>query len=339
MKEISGGQSPIDVVISCLASPSGIESEVYAIDYGATLNLLNAGRDPSVAARHFVLLSAFCCRNPVLKLQQAKLKLEKKLAEQNDMSYSIIRPTAFFKSVSGQLESILDGNSYVLFGDGAVTQCNPIAEEDLALYMCESALRPEKWGKILNVGGPDEPIKQQDARRGEFLPLSVDLQDRKQISEFSHQHHQMMFEAVNKPAKFVYVPTQVFDFSISLIEFMAKKIRTQKWEDALETAKIGKYYAVEDMLTTDREEKFGTITMMDHFQKIAKEGQDPFTAVRATALISKALEALPAISISIPLGFGLLSKPGIVDNLAMSSPLATVPIALAAGLNDGNAVL
>jgi hypothetical protein len=36
---------------------------------------------------------------------------------------------------------------------------------------------------------------------------------------------------------------------------------------------------VEDMLTTDEEEKFGSISMMDHFQKIAREGQDPFTPV------------------------------------------------------------
>lgn len=90
-----------------------------------------------------------------------------------------------------------------------------------------------------------------------------------------------MFKAINKPPKFVYVPTQVFDFSISLIEFLAKTFGrdSQKWEDVLETAKIGKYYAVEDMLTTDETEKFGSITMMDHFAKIAREGQDPFTPV------------------------------------------------------------
>ena len=41
--------------------------------------------------------------------------------------------------------------------------------------------------------------------------------------------------------------------------------------------KCKEYYAVEDMLTTDEEEKFGSISMMDHFQKIAREGQDPFT--------------------------------------------------------------
>ena len=65
-----GSPYPVDIVISCLASPSGIESEVYAIDYQATLNLLNAGRGPSVRARHFVLLSAFCCRNPILKVSR-----------------------------------------------------------------------------------------------------------------------------------------------------------------------------------------------------------------------------------------------------------------------------
>jgi len=307
---------PVDMIISCLASPSGIESEVYAVDYQASLNLLNAGRDSSVAARHYVLLSAFCCRNPILKLQQAKLQFENKLTSQDDMTYSIVRPTAFFKSVSGQLESILDGNSYVLFGDGAVTQCNPIAEEELAIYMCDSALeeyREERWGKILNVGGPDKPLSN------------------KMLGE-------MMFKAINKPPKFVYVPTQVFDISISMIEYIAKTWPSQKWEDVLETSKIGKYYAVEDMLTTKEEEKFGKITMMDHFEKIANEGQDPFTPVRATAVISKTLEALPAVSISVPLGWGLLSNTNLLENAMTSSPLAaTVPM-LVSSLTDNNVI-
>jgi divinyl chlorophyllide a 8-vinyl-reductase len=245
---------PIDIVCSCLASASGIESEVYAIDYQAALNLLDAGREPSVSARHFVLLSAFCCRNPLLKLQQAKLKFEDRLHEQNDMTYSIVRPTAFFKSVSGQYDSIMDGNSYVLFGDGAVTYCNPIAETDLATYMCDSAIDEKQWGRILNVGGPDEPLSN------------------KMLAE-------MMFSAIDKPAKFVYVPTEIFDWSIGMIEWIAKNFPSQKWEDVLETAKIGKYYAVEDMLTTEEEEKFGSIKMMDHFEKIARDGQDPFTPV------------------------------------------------------------
>ena len=235
---------PIDLLVSCLASPSGIESDVYSIDYSATLSFLNAGRSNN--ARHFVLLSAFCCRNPLLKLQQAKLKFEAKLAEQNDMTYSIVRPTAFFKSVSGQFESILKGNSYVLFGDGQVTQCNPICERDLATYMCDCALdkfRQDRWGKILNIGGPDEPLSNR------------------KLAE-------MMFQSIGKEPKFVYVPTEIFDVSIGMIEWIAKKFPSQKWEDVLETAKIGKYYAVEDMLTTDEGEKFGKRKMMDHFEQV-----------------------------------------------------------------------
>jgi len=33
------------------------------------------------------------------------------------------------------------------------------------------------------------------------------------------------------------------------------------------------------MLTTKDDEKFGTITMQQHYDKIAQEGQDPFTPV------------------------------------------------------------
>ncbi|KAL3777680.1 hypothetical protein HJC23_007656 [Cyclotella cryptica] len=308
----SSSAPPIDLLVSCLASPSGIESSVYSIDYAATLSLLHAGRRQN--ARHFVLLSAYCCRNPLLKLQQAKLQFESQLSTQTDMTYSIVRPTAFFKSVSGQFESIVAGNSYVLFGDGEVTRCNPISEEDLAVYMCDCALEEfaeERWGRVLNVGGPDGPLT-------------------------NRMLGEMMFRAINKPPKFVYVPTQIFDMSISLIEFIAKNFPSQKWEDALETAKIGKYYAVEDMLTTNKSEKFGRIRMMDHFEKIAREGQDPFTPVRATAFISKTLETLPVVSVSIPIGFGLASKPDIVENVVASSPLANVPLLVASLLGGEN---
>lgn len=101
--------------------------------------------------------------------------------------------------------------------------------------------------------------------------------------------------------KFVYAPTWVFDFAISLLQFIADRTQSTKWLDAVETARIGKYYAVEDMLTTDESEKYGVITTRDHFTKIAAEGQDPFTPVRATAAIARALEALRiATTVAIP---------------------------------------
>jgi divinyl chlorophyllide a 8-vinyl-reductase len=91
----------IDVVISCLASRTGSKKDSYAIDYQATLNCLNAAR--AAGARHFVLLSAFCVKSAerndkyALQFQYAKMELEAKLREQTDMTYSIVRPTAFFK--------------------------------------------------------------------------------------------------------------------------------------------------------------------------------------------------------------------------------------------------
>ena len=81
--------------------------------------------------------------------------MEAEIQAQSDMTYSIVRPTAFFKSVSGQLEAIQKGAPYVLFDDGAVTRCNPIAESDLAEYIMNTLVDDSKKNRILNVGGPD----------------------------------------------------------------------------------------------------------------------------------------------------------------------------------------
>jgi divinyl chlorophyllide a 8-vinyl-reductase len=117
---------------------------------------MNSGID--VNARHFVLLSAFCVKNPWLQFQQAKLKFEAALEAQSSMTYSIVRPTAFFKSVSGQLEVIQQGAPFVMFGDGEVTRCNPIAESELAEYLINCITDKSKENKILDLGGPDEPL-------------------------------------------------------------------------------------------------------------------------------------------------------------------------------------
>jgi len=271
---------PVDTVISCLASPIGTKKEAYAIDYQASLNCLEAGQ--AVNARHFVLLSAFCCRRPLLQLQQAKLKLEAKIQEQSQLTYSIVRPTAFFKSVSGQLEAIQGGNPYVLFGDGAVTRCNPIAECELAEFMLDSLTNQDKQNKILNVGGPDQPLTNK------MLGM-------------------MMFKAIGNPEpRFVYAPTWIFDYIINALQFLATLTKSQALEDAAETGRIGKYYAVEDMLTTDPAEKYGRITMQEHYNSIAKQGQDPFTPVRATAVIGQALESLPALLLIVPLVWAMM---------------------------------
>ncbi|CAA0807129.1 Divinyl chlorophyllide a 8-vinyl-reductase-chloroplastic [Striga hermonthica] len=111
----------IDVVVSCLASRSGGIKDSWLIDYEATRNSLLAGR--KFGASHFVLLSAICVQKPLLEFQRAKLKFEAELIREAEkskglFSYSIVRPTAFFKSLAGQVELVKDGKPYVMFGDG-----------------------------------------------------------------------------------------------------------------------------------------------------------------------------------------------------------------------------
>ena len=53
-------------MVSCLASRSGTKSDSFAIDYQATLNCLEAAKKQG--ANHFVMLSAFCVKKPILQV-------------------------------------------------------------------------------------------------------------------------------------------------------------------------------------------------------------------------------------------------------------------------------
>ena len=91
----------------------------------------------------------------------------------------------------------------------------------------------------------------------------------------------MLFKSINREAKYFRLPISIFDFSISLLQFLADTFGNESLENAAELGRIGKYYAVEDMVTTDPEEKYGTITLQEHFDRIAEEGQeyDPYTTM------------------------------------------------------------
>ena len=163
----------VDVVVSCLASRSGSKKDSFAIDYQATLNCMEAAR--AAGARHFVMLSAFCVksaerRDPyALQFQYAKKDMEEKLRAQDDLTYSIVRPTAFFKSVSGQVEVVAGGGPFVYFdlGKGKSATCNPIAERDLAAALLDTIEDPSKKNEVWNLGGPDAGMSMQ--QQGELV--------------------------------------------------------------------------------------------------------------------------------------------------------------------------
>lgn len=91
----------------------------------------------------------------------------------------------------------------------------------------------------------------------------------------------MLFEAVGKEPNFFYAPLWLFDVIIDSLQWVSDTFKTEKFENAAELGRIGKYYAVEDIITTDPDEKFGTMTLQEHYNKIAVEGQeyDPYTTM------------------------------------------------------------
>ncbi|RWR76568.1 divinyl chlorophyllide a 8-vinyl-reductase, chloroplastic [Cinnamomum micranthum f. kanehirae] len=247
---------PVDVVVSCLASRSGGVKDSWRIDYDATKNSLLAGR--RLGASHFVLLSAICVQKPLLEFQRAKLKFEAELeaeaARDGGFTYSIVRPTAFFKSLGGQVELVKEGKPYVMFGDGRLCACKPISEEDLASFIANCVLDEDKINKILPIGGPGKAM----------TPL---------------EQGEMLFRLLGKEPKFLKVPIGVMDFAIGALDFLTKIFPSM--EDAAEFGKIGRYYAAESMLVLDPEtgeysgEKtpsYGKDTLEEFFERVIREG-------------------------------------------------------------------
>jgi divinyl chlorophyllide a 8-vinyl-reductase len=247
-----GFEKPVDVVVSCLASRTGGIKDSNLIDYQATLNALNAGRKNG--AHHFVLLSAICVQKPLLEFQRAKLKFEKELMEAGDITYSIVRPTAFFKSLAAQVELVKDGSPYVMFGDGKLAACKPISERDLASFMADCIIEEDKVNQVLPIGGPGEALTALD-------------------------QGQMLFDITGKKPWFFPVPVAVMDGAIGLFDWLASIF--PQLEDSAEFAKIGKYYAVESMLALDpttgeysaeMTPSYGEDTLEDFFKTVVKEG-------------------------------------------------------------------
>ena len=115
-------------MVSCLASRTGVPADAWAIDHLAHAQAKAAVRSAGVS--EVVMLSAICVQKPLLTFQQAKLAFEKVLVA-SGLRYSIVRPTAFLRSLSGQVERIKRGKPFLVFGDGKLTSCKPISDDDL----------------------------------------------------------------------------------------------------------------------------------------------------------------------------------------------------------------
>lgn len=239
-----------DVVISCLASRSGSPKDARAVDLDANMHLLIASESQAVS--HFVLLSAICVQRPHLAFQKAKLEFEAAL-KSSAVAHTIVRPTAFFKSLSGQVKRVASGKPFLIFGDGELTRCKPISDADLARFIVGTLEDPQGRGVELPIGGPGPAISLKE--QGELL-----------------------FEAAGKEPKFKSVPVGMFDIAAKVIGIGAP---FSSWcAEKAEYARIAKYYATQSMLLLDPETgeynaeatpEFGTETLRDHYAQLLRE--------------------------------------------------------------------
>lgn len=233
-----------DALVSCLASRTGAPHDAWAIDHRAQQHGLQAAQAAGVS--HFVLLSAICVQKPLLAFQHAKLAFERELVA-SGLRYSIVRPTAFFKSLSGQVERVRRGKPFLVFGDGTLTACKPIADEDLADYLADCLDEPARFDRVLPIGGPGPAITPRD--QGEAL-----------------------FALLGRPPRFKQVPVALLDAMVGVLGAAGRLVPALAAK--AEFARIGRYYATESMLVldpatgrydADATPSTGTRTLFDHY--------------------------------------------------------------------------
>ncbi|EEW26409.1 NAD(P)H-binding protein [Rhodobacter ferrooxidans] len=207
-----------DALVSCLASRTGVPRDAWAIDHQAHVDALAAAQAAGVT--QVVLLSAICVQKPLLAFQQAKLAFETALIA-SGLTYSIVRPTAFFKSLSGQVARVQQGKPFLLFGNGALTACKPISDADLGGYIADCLHDPSRHNRILPIGGPGPAITPR--QQGEEL-----------------------FRLLGRAPKFKQVPVALMDAAIAVLSTLGQL--SPKLRDKAELARIGRYYATESML-------------------------------------------------------------------------------------------
>jgi divinyl chlorophyllide a 8-vinyl-reductase len=236
-----------DVLLSCLSSRTGAPQDARAIDYLAHHHALQAAQQAGVA--HMVLLSAICVQKPLLAFQRAKLAFEQELTD-SGLNYSIVRPTAFFKSLSGQVERVQQGKPFLVFGDGTLTACKPISDDDLGTYLAGCLNDSSRHRRILPIGGPGPAITPR-------------------------QQGEMLFALLGRTPRFRHVPLGLLDSIVAVLGTLGHLVPALAAK--AELARIGRYYASESMLVWDGKNgrydaaatpSFGTRTLQDHYRDL-----------------------------------------------------------------------
>ena len=238
-----------DVLMSCLASRTGAPDNAWAIDHQAHVQALDLAQRSGVT--QMVLLSAICVQKPLLAFQQAKLAFEKVLID-SGLNHSIVRPTAFFKSLSGQVERVRQGRPFVVFGDGRLTACKPISDDDLGDYLAGCVDDESRQRRVLPIGGPGPALTPR--QQGEHL-----------------------FALLGREPRFKQVPVALMDAIIGALGLAGRAVPALAAK--AELARIGRYYATESMLVWDAAAgrydeqatpSWGRQTLFDHYAALVR---------------------------------------------------------------------
>ena len=182
-----------------------------------------------------------------------------------------MRPTAFFKSLSGQIERVKRGRPFLVFGDGTLTACKPISDDDLAEYIAgcledEGPMEPHSADRRAGRGDHAAPTGRGAVRdAGSAAQVSV---------------------RTRGPARHAVVGSP-WSPRPHIAPSLAEKA---------ELARIGRYYATESMLVLDpqtgrydaaaRRPSTGTQTLFDFYRSVldgaaaAPERGDPRRVLR-----------------------------------------------------------
>ncbi|MDQ1303004.1 MAG: Divinyl chlorophyllide a 8-vinyl-reductase, chloroplastic [Pseudomonadota bacterium] len=232
----------IDVVISCLATRSGLPKDFDDIDYKATLNVLKAAQASGTGK--FILLSAICVRKPELPLQLAKLKMEDELMR-SGIDYTIVRPTAYFWVFDSQTRRIAQGQPGFIVGSGTQACHNPIAKEDLAEFIVSSIGNSERKNRIFILGGPEVPDNIL-THRDSLL---------------------MIFAVLGKKPRIISVPDWLYMALVRITWFIGLFTRRVAVFSAF--LNVVHYYLVNDM----RAPGYGSVTLRQYLIDTNKEAQ------------------------------------------------------------------
>jgi divinyl chlorophyllide a 8-vinyl-reductase len=236
--------SGIDAVVSCLASRTGDPTDAWAVDHAANSAALKAAVAAKV--RHFTLLSAICVQKPLLDFQRAKLAFEAEL-QAAPLDWSIVRPTAYFKSLSGQVARVQQNRPFLVFGDGKLTACKPISDADLGRYLTLTLTDPAMRNHILPIGGPGPAITPLDQAA-------------------------MFGRLTGQPVRVKRVPVALMHGIVGVLSVLGTLSPRLKAKAQL--ARIGRYYAMQSMLlwnpvtqsyNADATPEFGSDRLEDHY--------------------------------------------------------------------------